>query len=386
MNSDELMNQIEKFDDRIKSFNSSLSSINKKISELDDRTSGFLNLVREEKNEIANLNSTVLGLGQIETSLVQARSDFNRKLEDLEKQRKQEDQIHNNLIKEEIKANQLLFEKFRDDLAKEFEKKIKIYTEENNRLISRYKDFETDVKERLIASGAKGEGINLITQDVRRTVKQVENLQAEVGASIEKQNELSSKLEVISKSIRNDEIRLDEVIANSAEVKKSQLDFFEMQSIQSNDRDRKWQEWEKQFEDITKKIYSLLPELQNQQFNLKQSQNNFEEISSQFERRINELTEMYRLMDDKLRNEWATFKADSEKRWSNISMVVDDRQSGYTSKFEALTERMALVEDNTHEMQEILLMLSTEVQKSMQGFMKMVNGWMDAFGQIKAPK
>ena len=193
-------------------------------------------------------------------------------------------------------------------------------------------------------------------------------------------------MEIISKSIRNDEIRLDEVIANSSEVKKSQLDFLEMQSIQSNDRDRKWGDLEKQFDDITKKIYSLLPELQNQQFNLKQSQAKFEEISSQFERRINELTEMYRLMEDKLRNEWATFKADSEKRWSNISMVVEDRQSGYSSQFEALKERMALVEDNTHEMQEILVMLSTEVQKSMQGFMKMVNGWMDAFGQIKAPK
>jgi chromosome segregation ATPase len=386
MNSDELLTRMEKLDDRLKSFNSSLSSINKKISELDDRTSGFLNLVREEKNEIANLNSTVLGLGQFETSLAQARSDFNRKLDDLEKQRKQEEQIQNNLLREEIKANQLLVEKFRDDLAKDFEKKVNLYTEENNRIISRNKEFETEVKERLIESEAKGEGINLITQDVRRTVKQVENLQADVGASIEKQNELGLKLEIISKSIRNDEIRLDEVIANSSEVKKSQLDFLEMQSIQSNDRDRKWGDWEKQFDDITKKIYSLLPELQNQQFNLKQSQAKFEEISSQFERRINELTEMYRLMEDKLRNEWATFKADSEKRWSNISMVVEDRQSGYSSQFEALKERMALVEDNTHEMQEILVMLSTEVQKSMQGFMKMVNGWMDAFGQIKAPK
>jgi chromosome segregation ATPase len=386
MNSDELLTRMEKLDDRLKSFNSSLSSINKKISELDDRTSGFLNLVREEKNEIANLNSTVLGLGQIETSLVQARADFNRKLDDLEKQRKQEEQIQNNLLREEIKANQLLNEKFREDLAKDFEKKVNLYTEENNRIISRNKEFETEVKERLIASEAKGEGINLITQDVRRTVKQVENLQADVRASIEKQNELGLKLEIISKSIRNDEIRLDEVIANSSEVKKSQLDFLEMQSIQSNDRDRKWGDLEKQFDDITKKIYSLLPELQNQQFNLKQSQAKFEEISSQFERRINELTEMYRLMEDKSRNEWATFKADSEKRWSNISMVVEDRQSGYSSQFEALKERMALVEDKTHEMQEILVMLSTEVQKSMQGFMKMVNGWMDAFGQIKAPK
>jgi myosin heavy subunit len=386
MNSEELLKQMEKLDDRIKSFNSSLISINKKISELDDRTSSFLNLVREEKNEIANLNSTILGLGQVETSIAQVRSDFNHKLEELENQRKQEDRIRTNLIMEESKSNQLLIEKFKAGITKQFENKIDLLKTENNILIDRYKDVETEVKKSLIASESKADRLNLITQDVRRTVKQVENLQAEVGASIEKQNEIGSKVEIISKNIRNDEIRLNEVITNGSEVKKNQLDFLEMQSIRSNDRDRKWGEWEKQFEEISKQIYSLLPELQNQQFNLKQSQNNFEEISSQFERRINELTEMYRLMDDKLRNEWATYKADSEKRWSNISMVVDEKQSGYNTQLKTLIDRMAIIEDNTHEMQEILLMLSSEVQKSMQGFMKMVNGWMDAFGQIKAPK
>ncbi|MDO9546147.1 MAG: hypothetical protein Q7J07_05290 [Pelolinea sp.] len=386
MNSEELMIRIEKLDDRIKSFNSSLTAINNKISELDDRTSGFLNLLREEKKEIANLNSTVMGLGQIETAISQIRSDFNRKLDDLGKQRKQEEQIRNNLIKEDIKSNQMMIEKVRVDLTKEFDNKLVLYIEENARLISRFKEIENEARESLQSSEVAKNGMNLITQDVKRTIKQVENLQAEVGASTDKQNEMRSKIEIISKNIKNDEIRLDEVIATESELKKIQLDFIEKQSMQQNDRDRIWVEWEKQFEEISKQIYGLLPELQNQQFSLKKSQSSFEEISSQFERRINELTEMYRLMDDKLRKEWATFKADSEKRWSNVSMVIEDKQGGYSSQFQSLMDRMVLVEDNTHEMQDILLLLSSEVQKSMQNFMKMVNGWMDAFGQIKSSK
>lgn len=384
MNSEELQIRIEKLDDRIKSFNTSLTAINKKIGELDDKTSGFLNLLREEKKEVANLNSTVIGLGQFDSAIAQFRSDFNRKLEDLEKQRKQEEQNRTNLIKEDIKSNQLLNEKARADLTNDFEKKMAIYIEENARLINQLREIEIEARESLQSFKVAKNGMSLTTQDVNRTIKQVENLQAELGATTDKQNEMRSKIELISKNTRNDKIRLDEVIATESELKQVQLDFIDKQSILQKDRDKIWVEWEHQFEEFSKQIYVFLPELQNQQFSLKQSQSNFDEINSKFERRINELTEMYRLMDEKLRKEWTTFKADSEKRWSNISMVVEDKQGGYANQFQSLMDRIVLVEDNTHEMQEMLLLLSTEVQKGMQNFMKMVNGWMDAFGHIKS--
>ena len=95
---------------------------------------------------------------------------------------------------------------------------------------------------------------------------------------------------------------------------------------------------------------------------------------------------MYRLMDEKFRKEWTTYKADSKKRWSNISMVIDDKQGGYSDQFQSLKDRMVFLEDNTNEMQEVLLLMSTEIQKGMQNIMKMVNGWMDAFGQIRPRK
>ena len=225
--------------------------------------------------------------------------------------------------------------------------------------------------------------LNSFNQDLRRTIKQVENLQAEVGASLGKQDEIRSKLEVISNSLRTNESRLNEMIVTESERKQGQLDFIEKQSLIQKERDRTWVEWEQQFEEFSKQMYGLLPELQNQQLGLEQSKNNFEDITQQFERRIKELTEMYRLMDEKFRKEWATYKADSEKRWSNISMVIDDKQGGYSDQFQSLKDRIVFVEDNTNEMQEVLLLMSTEIQKGMQNIMKMVNGWMEAFRQIK---
>ena len=383
MNLEELIIKIEKIDDQIKSLNKSFSTFNNKINEVDDKTSGFLNLMRDEKKEIARLNSTVMGLGQFDAAITQVRVDFNRRFEEFQKQRKQEEQLRANLVDEDFKSIKSMIEGTRTELTNEFDKKLTSFLEESNRLINRIKEKEIEINEILKSSEEAKGGLNSFNQDLRRTIKQVENLQAEIGASLGKQDEIRSKLEVISDSLRNNDSRLNEIIVTESERKQVQLGFIEKQALNQKERDRIWVEWEQQFEEFSKQLYGLLPKLQNQQLGLEQSKNNFEAITQQFERRIKELTEMYRLMDEKFRKEWATYKADSEKRWSNISMVVDDKQGGYSDQFQSLKDRMVFVEDKSNEMQEVLLLMSTEIQKGMQNIMKMVNGWMDAFGQIK---
>ena len=382
MNLEELIIKIRKNDDQIKSLNRALSIFNNKINEVDNKTSGFLELMRDEKKEIARLNSIVMGLGQFDSTITQVRVDFNRKLDELQKQRKQEEKIRDNLVDADIKSIQSLIKKTKTELTNEFEKKISLHQEENTRQINRLNEKEINTDEFLKTfEDIKGK-LNSFNQDLRRTIKQVENLRAEVGASRGKQDEVRSKLEINLNSLKNNESRLNEIITTESERRQVQLDFIEKQSLIQKERDRIWVEWEQQFDESSKQTLALLPGLKKQQLDLNQSKSDFEGITQQFERRINELTEMYRLMDEKFRKEWATYRSDSEKRWSNISMILDDKQGGYSDQFKSLKDRMVLTEDSTREMQEVLLLMSTEIQKGMQNIMKMVNGWMDAFGQI----
>jgi len=382
MNLEELIIKIEKYDDQIKSLNKSLSTFNNKINEVDNKTSGFLELMRDEKKEITRLSSAVMSLGQFDAAIAQVRVDFKRKLDDLQKQSKQEENLRANLLEADIKSIQPLIEKIKTELANEFGEKLSLFQEENARQINRLKEKEPNTDEFLQTLEEMKGRLNSFNRDLRRTIKQVENMRAETGASRGKQDEIRSKLENNSNSLRNNESRLNEIITTESERRQVQLDFIEKQSLIQKDRDRIWIEWERQFGESSKQIFTLLPELKKQQLDLTRSKSDFEGVTQKFERRIKELTEMYRLMDEKFRKEWATYRGDTEKRWANISMVLDDKQGGYSDQFKSLKERMVSAEDSTREMQEVLLLMSTEIQKGMQNIMKMVNGWMDAFGQI----
>ena len=74
------------------------------------------------------------------------------------------------------------------------------------------------------------------------------------------------------------------------------------------EHDRTWKEWNKQFSEISKKTGVVLQEINVQTQDVKRSSDGFNEISQRFERRMNELTEMYRILEERLRQDWATYK------------------------------------------------------------------------------
>jgi len=327
-----------------------------------------------------------MGLGQFDSTITQLRVDFNRKLDELQNQQKQEAKLKASLIEEDFRSINIAIGNSRKELTLDFDKKLNSFVEKNNRLMNQFKELEIEARSRMSSTDELMTSVNTIDQDLRRVIKQVENVQNENAASKGTVDEIRSKLEVVSNSLRTNESRLNEMITTESDRRQIQLDFIEKQTLMQKDRERIWGEWERQFDEISGQVFEMIPEVQNQQIDLKQSKDKFDDLSQQFERRINELTEMHRLMDEKLNKEWAIFKSDSEKRLANISLVLDDKQKGYLEQLQSIKDRMVLVEDNVHEMQEVLLLMSSEIQKGMQNIMKMVNGWMDAFGQIKSSK
>ncbi len=83
-----------------------------------------------------------------------------------------------------------------------------------------------------------------------------------------------------------------------------------------------------------------------------------------------------------VRQDWAVFKADEQKRWSNYSLIFGEKEGDFLNQFENTKIRLTAMEDRTREMQDIFLMVSTELQKGMQGLMQMVNNWIQTFDEI----
>jgi hypothetical protein len=383
MNLEDLVSRLDSLEEQIRSLNKSLSTANNRLNEVDEKANNFLGMVRDQKKDFERLNSVIMGVGKYDSTINQIRKDFNRKIEEIEAQRKHEDQTRANLINKDISSVQSQFEGIKKEIKNDNEKRLGVFIEENTRLVNRFNEIAEDHNKNVISSEELKVSIGVMQQDLRRAIKQIESIKIDQDLFRESQNDLRTKMDPIMDSLRNNESRLNDLVATESERRQNQLDFMQKQSEIAGDRERKWAEWNQDIENSIQQVREILPELQKQQFAMAHTKEDFENITQQFDRRIKEITEMYRLMEERYKKEWDTFKVDAEKRWSNISLVLDDKQGGYIEKISTLQERMILVEDNNHEMQEVLLLMSSEIQKGMQGIMKMVNGWMEAFNQIK---
>jgi chromosome segregation ATPase len=386
MDNEGILKKIEQLEEQTVSLKKAVSAQNKLVNDANSKVEKFLEIVRDQSSEITRLNNQIGSLTPIDAALSKLRIDMNKLIAESEKRVLLEAKMQDNLRDQEMQSIGQNIEKMKKDLEEEINRKIKVFLDENSRIVQRNKEIETRVDEKISNTEDQKGYLDLLQQEVRQNKKIVDSHANDLDFLKTRQEDLRQKMDNLMDDVRGDENRVNEIVASEAERRSAFVAFVEQQNILKKDQEKTWGNWQTQFDSTIKSINVLIPELQNQQFELNKTKAAFDEISSKFERRANELTEMYRLMDQKFRKEWDTYIADAEKRWANFTLTFDDRQGSYTEQFEKVRERMLAVEDRTSDMQEALLIMSREIQKGMHSLMNMVNNWMDAFSIIKPEK
>lgn len=386
MDLEAVLKRIEKLESRLKSITKTLSSHNNQLSGLEENSTKTVEQIRDLKNEASKLNSSLNSLGNFDAALTRLRIDISRQIEESEKRQKLNVKTQEKLTNSQFQSIEEKVASVKADTEKKFDQKLNLFLEEDRRIIQQFKEMQASVENKLNDDDEIKGSIDFIQQELSQQKKIIESLSNQMDLYIKRLDDLRVRQDSIQSAIKTDQSQLNEIVATESERRQSFVNFMEQQTLTKSERDRTWLEWQEQFKESIQQVNSLLPELQKKQIDLDKLRQTFQATTDKMERRINEVTEMYRLMDEKFRQEWSTFKSDLEKRWTNISLVMDEKQTELSESFQSYRDRILKVEDETQEMQEALILMSSEVQKGMQSLMNMVNGWIDAFGQIKTKK
>ncbi len=219
----------------------------------------------------------------------------------------------------------------------------------------------------------------------RQESKRLADLQGELSAARKRLDESRLKIDLFFDNIRRVETRLNEILASESERTQAQTTFIETQSRLQIERDHTWKQWESSLGTIQKQSETMSQYLQdwgNTQRVVKQAQDTYEGIVQKFERRINEISEMQRLAEDRFRQEWVTFRADDQKRWTSFTLTQDEAHKdtrGIITRFE---ERMVALEDQTQVLQDILQQTKDANQQLFQGLLAQYHEVLTAYERI----
>jgi hypothetical protein len=392
MDLDQIIKRLDWIDGERRKDKTLIATLEERLIAVEGSIPGLTQQIRELSSDVTRLTAQLSRFEQIEGTIAQMRVELTRSIETVEKGRIDRDrEVEKIRLADMENINKSVAEVRKGlDPIPDIRKTVQVRIEEEYRLGRLIEEVQKKVLDTHRYDEEYRRSLRLLDEGRRQDTKRLTDIQGEVAALRKRQEEQRGKVDLSSDGLRKIEIRLSDLQAAEAERRQAVSAFMEKQSMLYVDRDRIWKDWQVRFEIIEKQAVNLDAQLQSldgTQRAVKRAQESFDEITQRFERRINEVTEMQRLTEDRFRQEWVGFRSDDQKRWTNYTLVVEEQQREYSKQSEKLLERMVYLEDITQEMQDMVQQINGETEKRLQALLALAHDFMEtyekAFGRAR---
>jgi chromosome segregation ATPase len=365
--------EIASMEERIRSLEGSLTAANKVVAEL--------------SGELTHVRTVLARIDSFDAAVVQARSESKKAIEELDKIRKDRESELEDLHKVQFDS----VHKQLNDIRKELDQfpgihdKLATRGDEDSRLNRKLDELKETISEGKRDDEDVTRSIRLIEEARRRDEKRLTDLQGEALALRKRADEQRGKIDLAVDNLRKIENRVAEISTVEVDRREAYNQFVEKQSLAQVDRDRKWNEWQSRFETIEKQAMEFearVQELHTTQRDIRRAQETVENISEKVERRISEITELQRLGEDRFRQEWTTFKADDQKRWTNYTLTQEEqvRETGRSQG--RMTERITAVEERVQQLEDVIEQVNEQTEHRLQRLLALAREWTSEYEQV----
>ncbi len=357
------------------------------LTRLDERLSSFETVsiqVKAINKQLTDIAPAAKRLEQYEALLSKQRSDIVKFIEDNEKERLQKERESTKNLRAELDDHNKTLTQVKAASSSE-EGRLKERTNEMQRLTNNINDLKTRTDEALRSNENILHSFKAMDATRKNDLKRIADMQGDITSLRKLVDEGKGKSAVNADGIRNLENRFSDLLASEADRRQTQAAFFEQQSLAQVDRDRAWKDWKDKYDIFLKgasnfdsQVHSLDETLRG----AKKAQDTYLELNTKLERRIAEVTEMQRLAEDRLRQEWISFKTDDQKRWTGYSLSSEESLRDVRKDLQKSDEQLTTLGDLSQVLQDQMHQTTDTTEKQLQEMMNAVHEWMSSYQRI----
>lgn len=384
MDLDQILKRVQWMDDERRRDKDTIAKLENRLQSLEGNLSSALHQVKELSTEVTRLSAVVTRMDNFENVLVQQRQEAKRMVDELDKDVKKREEEAEKVRMVQIKSLDNTIYDLRKELEPipRLEKGILARVEEDSRLGRSIEELRARIEAVKHNEDEYTRTYRLLEDGRRQDSKRINDLMGEVTALRKRVDEQRGQVELLNNSIRKVEGRLGELLAVESERRDAQAAFIDKHTLIQVERDRTWKEWQARFEVIEKQgsdVEVQLSRLEVSHRDAKRAQQILEDLTQRVERRISEITEIQRLSEDRFRQEWVTFKADDQKRWTNYTLTYEEQRNEGNRQYDKLGERITHLEDLLQEEQDLLEQMREQNEKQLQSLLALAHDWVSAY-------
>ena len=381
-----LKKQVDYLDSERNNDKTVIAALQNKLENLDTENSALRTRLADLEGEITRLNTLMARLEQFETDVASLRSETTKQTDTFREALRDQSLLseRNNQAIEGINQAVINVERRFQELQP-IQTSLQKTQEENQRINRSVEELSARLSEVEGVDENYSRSLRLIEENRRQDAKRLMDLQGEIAAVRQRQDETRGKQDLVSDNMRKLEGRIKDLLEAESERREAQTAFMEKINLGQIERERTFKDWGSRFEameKITANIETELNSLEDTHRTIKQSQSALDEVTQRFERRINEITEIQRLNEDRFRQEWTTFKSDDQKRWSNYILSQEEQHREMNRSLEAMGARIDTLEDHLETLQENLQQLGRDDVKRMMASLNALRDSIETYNTI----
>ncbi|MDP2994286.1 MAG: hypothetical protein Q8N46_04090 [Anaerolineales bacterium] len=391
MEFEQIIKRLDWLDEEHRKDKSTIDVLTQRASNLEGDLKTANKKIKELTTQMSHLSTAAARIEQYDTALTRQRTELVKHIDNLDKKRQdQQPEIDKRYQIQFDGINKSIADlpKTKEPIA-EIKRELKARADEETRRNKLSADWEMRLQAMVKTVEDIQRAQKAAEEPRRQDVKRLADLQGELSAARKRLDASREKNDLFTDSIRRIETRLNEILANETERRQAQANFIETQARSQVERDHTWKEWEERLNSLRKQSETMDRNQQDwevAQRTIKRTQETYEEIVQKFERRINEITEMQRLAEDRFRQEWVTFKADDQKRWTSFTLSQEETHKDTRSGLPKIEERLTALEDLTQTQQDVLQQTKDANEQLFQGMLAQLHELLSAYERIMSTK
>jgi len=381
MDIEELAKKIEWLEREQRKDKATIISLQQTLSETENAVSQLKTQNKDLSNEIKQSKAIETKFAVIDKQLQQSRSELNKTLQDVEKRRQKLETDANEQRRLDAERTNKTIQELRVlvDSFNDIRPSLKLAQNEGQKTSQTLQDFEKRFKELALKQEELAHFIRTFDEIRRTDQKRLLEIQGDILSVRKRSEEGKEKVELNFDNIQALDHRINELLMSEGERKQSQTAFFEKINGLYYEREKEIRNAIQRFESIVKQRIDLdekILKLDNLEITLTRIRDTFNDTNSRFERRINEITEVQRLTEEKFRQEWMGLKADDQKRWTNFTLLQDDSNRNIEDRMEKIGQKITQIEDMIQSLNDVVTLTNEITETQFQGLLSWSNEYL----------
>jgi len=387
MDFEQIVKRLQWLDEEHRKDKAAIIELEERIALYEGNLDTIAQQVKPLEKQIAGLTPNSARIDQFEAIIARQREEWKEALDELDKryQKREKDMLAQR--QKDLEPFYKEIEGLKKSLTEiaPIKRELKSHTTTENRLQVEIDKLKPPIEEAKRAAEDATRVQRVFDENRKQDMKRIADLQGEITAIRKRIDEVRVKADSGVDTVRHVENRFKELLVSEAERKAQQAEFIEKQSVAHLDRERIYKEWNASHADFEKQVEKLESQslaLEDTLRSAKRAQETYNELNTKLERRINEVTEMQRLAEDRLRQEWVTFRADDQKRWTGYTLSQDEGSKDVRKVIEKLDDRITALDESFQVTQDKLEQTTDATEQQLQELMNVAHEWLSAYERI----